>query len=134
MSMKIKLTSVSIDDYDKALKFYTQVLSFVKKRDIPLGAGARWITVVSPEDSDGTELLLEPNADYPAMKALKESLVKDGIPFTAFQVDDIQKEYARLKKLGVEFTMEPTNMGMSTVAIFNDTCGNLIQVFQITAG
>ncbi len=131
--MKIKLTSVSIDDYDKALKFYTEVLGFVKKKDIPLGSGARWITVVSPEDPDGTELLLEPNADYPAMKALKEALAKDGIPFTAFQVDDIQKEYARLKKLGVEFTMEPTNMGMTIMAVFNDTCGNLIQIYQVTA-
>ena len=132
--MKIKLTSVSIADYDKALKFYTEVLGFVKKHDIPLGQGARWLTVVSREEPDGTELLLEPNADYPAMKALKESLVKDGIPFTAFQVDDIQQEYARMKKLGVEFTMEPTNVGMSTVAIFDDTCGNLIQIFQVTAG
>ena len=129
--MRIKLTSVSIKDYDKALKFYTEVLGFVKKRDIPLGGGARWITVVSAEDPDGTELLLEPNADYPAMKALKESLVKDGIPFTAFQVDEIQREYARLKKLGVEFTMEPTNMGMTTIAVFNDTCGNLIQLYQV---
>src|SRR5919201_7106858 len=101
--MRIKLTSVSIDDYDKALKFYTEIMGFMKKRDIPLGNGARWITVVSPEEPEGTELLLEPNANYPAMKALKESLVQDGIPFTAFQVDDIQKEYARLKKLGVEF-------------------------------
>ena len=132
--MKIKLTSVSIADYDKALKFYTEVLGFVKKHDIPLGQGARWLTVVSREEPDGTELLLEPNADYPAMKALKESLVKDGIPFTAFQVDDIQQEYARMKKLGVEFTMEPTNVGMSIVAIFDDTCGNLIQIFQVTAG
>src|SRR5690349_5534613 len=131
--MKITVTSVSIDDYDKALKFYTDVLGFVLKRDIPLGAGARWITVVSPAAPDGTELLLEPNADYPAMKALKESLVKDGIPFTTFQVDDIQKEYERLKKLGVEFTMEPTNMGMTTVAVFDDTCGNLIQIHQVTA-
>src|SRR6185295_148782 len=102
--MKIKLTSVSIDDYDKALKFYTEVLCFVKKRDIPLGEGARWITVVSAEDPDGTELLLEPNAEYPAMKALREALNKDGIPYTAFQVNDIQKDYERLKKLGVEFT------------------------------
>ena len=133
MSMKIKLTSVWIDDYDKALKFYTEILGFLKKRDIPLGGGARWIPVVSAEDPDGTELLLEPNADYPAMRALKESLVKDGIPFTAFQVDEIQREYARLKKLGVEFTMEPTNMGMTTVAVFNDTCGNLIQLYQVTA-
>ena len=130
--MKIKLTSVSIDDYDKALKFYTEVLGFVKKKDVPLGEGARWITVVSPEDPDGTELLLEPNADYPAMKALKLSLVKDGIPFTAFQVDDIQKEYERLKKLGVKFTMAPTKMGETTQAILDDTCGNLIQIYQIT--
>ena len=130
--MKIALASVSIDDYDKALKFYTEVLGFELKRDIPLGSGARWITVVSPEDPDGTELLLEPNADYPAMKALKEALMKDGIPYTAFQVDDIQKEYDRLKKLGVEFAMEPTNMGMSTVAVFDDTCGNLIQIYQVT--
>lgn len=130
--MRIRLESVSIDDYDKALKFYTEVLGFVKKRDIPLGNGARWITVVSPEATDGTELLLEPNATYPAMKALKESLMKDGIPFTAFEVQDIQEECARLKKLGVEFTMEPTNMGMTTVAILNDTCGNLIQLYQVT--
>jgi predicted enzyme related to lactoylglutathione lyase len=129
--MKIKLTSVSIDDYDKALKFYTDVLGFVKKRDIPLGNGARWITVVSPEEPDGTELLLEPNADYPAMKALKESLVKDGMPFTAFQVVDVQKEYDRLKNKGVMFSMEPTDMGMSTVAVFDDTCGNLIQIYQV---
>jgi catechol 2,3-dioxygenase-like lactoylglutathione lyase family enzyme len=132
MSIKITLTSVSIDDYDKALKFYTEMLGFVKKRDIPLGQGARWLTVVSPAEPDGTELLLEPNADYPAMKALKEALVKDGIPFTAFQVGDIQKEYDRLKKLGVEFTMEPTNMGMVTAAVLDDTCGNLIQIYQMT--
>lgn len=129
--MKIKLTSVSIEDYDKALKFYTEVLGFVKKRDIPLGEGARWITVVSPEDPDGTELLLEPNADYPAMKALREALLKDGIPFTAFQVDDVQQEYDRMRSLGVEFTMEPTNMGMTSAAVFNDTCGNLIQIYQV---
>ncbi len=130
--MKIKLTSVSIDDYNKALKFYTEVMGFVKKHDIPLGGGARWLTVVSAEEPDGTELLLEPNAEYPAMKALKESLMKDGIPFTAFEVDDIQKEYERMKLLGVEFTMEPTNMGSTTVAVLNDTCGNLIQIYQMT--
>jgi len=131
--MRIKLASVPIDDYDKALKFYTEVMGFLKKRDIPLGAGARWITVVSPEEPEGTELLLEPNAGYPAMKALRESLVKDGIPFTAFEVRDIQAEYERMKNLGVEFTMEPTNMGMTTAAVFDDTCGNLIQIYQITA-
>jgi len=119
--MKIKLASVPIDDYDKALKFYTEVLGFAKKRDIPLGGGARWLTVVSPQESDGTELVLEPNSDYPAMKALKEALVKDGIPYTAFEVDDIQKEYLRLKRLGT-----------TTVAVFEDSCGNLIQIYQLT--
>ncbi|HRJ75532.1 MAG TPA: VOC family protein, partial [Anaerolineales bacterium] len=113
--MKIKLASVSIDDYDKAIKFYTEMMGFVLKRDIDLGNGARWITVVSPDEPNGTELVLEPNANYPAMKTLKESLMKDGIPFTAFEVNNIQKEYERMKKLGVEFTMEPTNMGQSTV-------------------
>jgi catechol 2,3-dioxygenase-like lactoylglutathione lyase family enzyme len=129
--MKIKLTSVSIDDYDKALKFYTEMMGFVKKHDIPLGEGARWITVVSPEEPNGTELLLEPNASYPAMKALKESLVKDGMPFTAFLVNDVQQEYERMRELGVEFTMEPTNMGMTTAAVLDDTCGNLIQIYQL---
>ena len=130
--MKIKLASVSIDKYDKAVKFYTEALGFILKRDIPLGNDARWITVVSPDEPNGVELVLEPNASYPAMKALKESLVRDGIPFTAFEVNNIQKEYERMKKLGVEFTMEPTNMGMTTAAIFDDTCGNLIQIYQIT--
>ena len=130
--MKIKLTSVPIDDYDKALKFYTEAMGFVKKRDIPLGDDARWITVVSPEEPDGTELLLEPNAGYPAMQALKQSLVRDGIPFTAFQVTDIQHEYERMKNLGVNFTMEPTDMGMTTAAVLDDTCGNLIQIYQMT--
>ena len=129
--MKIKLSSVPIGDYDKALKFYTEVMGFQLKRDIPLGDGARWITVVSPEEPDGVELLLEPNASYPAMKALKESLVKDGIPYTAFEVKDIQAEYERMKALGVEFTMEPTNMGMTTAAVLDDTCGNLIQIYQM---
>jgi catechol 2,3-dioxygenase-like lactoylglutathione lyase family enzyme len=132
--MKITVTSVSIDDYDKALKFYTHVMGFIKKRDIPLGQGARWLTVVSPDNPDGVELLLEPNADYPAMKALKETLVKDGIPFTMFEVDDVYAEYERLKGLGVEFTMEPTNMGSTIIAILDDTCGNLIQIYQMTPG
>ena len=131
--IKIKLESVSIDDYEKAINFYTNKLGFQLKRDIPLGQGARWITVVSPQEPDGTELLLEPNAQYPAMKALKEALVEDGIPFTAFEVDNVQREYERLKGLGVEFTMEPTDMGMSIVAILDDTCGNLIQLYQVTA-
>jgi catechol 2,3-dioxygenase-like lactoylglutathione lyase family enzyme len=128
--VKIKLTSVPVTNQDKALKFYTEVLGFAKKTDIPMGP-VRWLTVVSPEEPDGTELVLEPNGDYPAMKSLKEALVKDGIPFTAFQVDDIQKEYARLKKLGVVFTQEPTQAGPVTQAVFDDTCGNLIQMYQI---
>jgi catechol 2,3-dioxygenase-like lactoylglutathione lyase family enzyme len=131
--MKIKLASIPINDYDKALTFYTEVMGFVKKHDIPLGDGARWITVVSPEEPNGTELLLEPNADYPAMKALKESLVRDGIPFTAFLVGNVQEEYDRMKNVGVEFTMEPTNMGMTTAAVLDDTCGNLIQIYQLNA-
>jgi catechol 2,3-dioxygenase-like lactoylglutathione lyase family enzyme len=131
--MRIKLASVPITDYDKAVEFYTGVLGFELKRDIPLGNGARWITVVSPADPDGTELVLEPNSDYPAMKALKKALVKDGIPYTAFEVDNVQKEYDRLRGLGVEFTMEPTDMGMTTVAVLDDTCGNLIQIYQVTA-
>ena len=129
--MKIKLASVSIDDYDRAVKFYTEILGFVKKHDIPLGDGARWITVVSPEEPNGTELLLEPNATYPAMKALKEALVNDGIPFTAFLVNDVHQEYERMKAGGVEFTMEPTNLGTTTAAIFDDTCGNLIEIYQL---
>ncbi|HUF38137.1 MAG TPA: VOC family protein [Anaerolineales bacterium] len=132
--MKITLSSVPIDDYDKALHFYTEILGFQLKRDIPLGEGARWITVVSPEDPDGVELLLEPNAEYPAMKALKEALVKDGIPYTAFMVDDVHAEYERLKGLGVAFAMEPTDMGMTTVAMLDDTCGNFLQIYKMNAG
>lgn len=131
--IKIKLTSVSIDDYEKALHFYTEILGFEKKHDVPLGNGDRWITVVSPADPNGTELLLEPNAEYPAMKALKTALVSDGIPFTAFEVDDVQAEYERLRQLGVHFTMEPTNFGQSTAAAFDDTCGNLIQIYEVHA-
>lgn len=131
--MKIKLESVSIGDYDKALEFYIGMLGFVKKQDVEMGPGVRWLTVVSPEDPNGPELLLEPNATYPAMKALKESLMKDGIPFTAFEVTDVHGEYDRLKKKGVEFTMEPTVMGPTTMAILNDTCGNLIEIYQVNA-
>lgn len=130
--MRITLSSVPVQDQEKALKFYTEALGFVKKHDIPLGE-ARWLTVVSPEEPDGTELLLEPNSEYPAMKALKQALVEDGIPFTAFQVDDVYGEYNRLKELGVDFTMEPTNMGTTIAAIFDDTCGNLIQIYELTA-
>lgn len=128
--MRISVTSVSVGDQDKALRFYTEVLGFIPKLDIPLGE-ARWLTVVSPQDPNGVQLLLEPNAEYPAMKALKEALMADGIPFTAFMVDDVYVEYERLRGLGVEFTMDPTDMGMSVGAIFNDTCGNLIQISHL---
>lgn len=130
--MRIAFVSIPISDYEKALDFYTGKLGFVKKHDIPLGEGARWLTVVSPEEPNGPEIVLEPNAEYPAMKALKESLVNDGIPINAFEVKDIYAEYERLKALGVEFTMEPTTMGTTIMAILDDTNGNLIQIFQLT--
>jgi catechol 2,3-dioxygenase-like lactoylglutathione lyase family enzyme len=126
--MKIKLTNVFVDDQDKALKFYTEVLGFVKKRDFPVGE-YKWLTVVSPDEQDGTELLLEPS-DNPATKAFKKAVFEQGITMASFLVDDIQKEYERLKGLGVRFTMEPTNLGTSKVAVFDDTCGNYIQIFQ----
>ncbi len=129
--MKISLSSLPVTDQEHALKFYTDKLGFVKKHDIPLGE-ARWLTLVSPQEPNGTELLLEPNGEYPTMKALKQALVADGIPYTAFLVDDIQAEYQRLEDTGVEFTMEPTNMGTTIAAIFKDTCGNLIQIYQLT--
>lgn len=126
--MKIRLSSVYVDELDKALKFYTEVLGLVKKTDIPAGK-YRWLTVVSPEEPDGTELLLEPS-DNPATKTFKKALFEQGIPLTQFAVEDIQKEYERMKKLGVNFTMETTKMGPVTVAVFDDTCGNLIQIVQ----
>ncbi len=126
--MKIKLNSVFVEDQDKALKFYTEVLGFVKKKEIPLGE-FKWLTVVSPEEPDGTELVLEPNSN-PATKTFQSAIFKQGIPLTAFAVDDIQKEYSRMKKLGVVFTTEPTKTGAATVAVFEDTCGNLIQLYQ----
>jgi catechol 2,3-dioxygenase-like lactoylglutathione lyase family enzyme len=124
--MRINLASVLVDDQDKALRFYTEVLGFKPKADVPVGEH-RWITVVSPEDPDGTELLLEPDA-HPAAKPFKEALVADGIPFTAFAVDDVRAEFERLRGLGVRFTQEPTEMGPVTTAVFDDTCGNLIQI------
>ena len=124
--MKITITSVLVDDQQKALEFYTQRLGFVTKRDIPLG-DARWLTVVSPEDPAGTELLLEPDG-HPAARPFKEALVADGIPFTSFTVHDVRAEFHRLKDLGVRFTQEPTEMGPVTTAVFDDTCGNLIQM------
>jgi catechol 2,3-dioxygenase-like lactoylglutathione lyase family enzyme len=125
--MRIHLTSVFVDDQDKALAFYTDVLGFVKKTEVPLGEGVRWLTVVSPEDPDGTELLLEPD-QHPAAKEFKQAIVADGIPLTSFAVDDVRSEYARLQGLGVRFTQEPLEMGPVTTAVLDDTCGNLIQI------
>jgi catechol 2,3-dioxygenase-like lactoylglutathione lyase family enzyme len=124
--MRINVTSVLVDDQEKALRFYTDVLGFVKKRDIPLGE-ARWLTVVSPDDPDGTELLLEPD-EHPAAAPFKEALVSDGIPFTSFAVEDVHAEFDRLRSLGVRFTQEPAEMGPTTTAVLDDTCGNLIQI------
>ncbi|HXO18491.1 MAG TPA: VOC family protein [Thermoanaerobaculia bacterium] len=126
--MKIQLTSVLVEDQDKALQFYTEVLGFVKKQDMPVGK-FKWLTVVSPEGPDDVELLLEPN-ENPAAKTFQQALFQQGIPATAFAVDDIQAEHERLKKLGVVFKTEPTKMGPVTIAVFADTCGNLIQIYQ----
>jgi catechol 2,3-dioxygenase-like lactoylglutathione lyase family enzyme len=126
--MRITVTSVLVDDQEKALRFYTDILGFQKKVDVPLGS-ARWLTVVSPQDPDGTELLLEPD-EHPAARPFKEAMVADGIPFTSFGVDDVAAETSRLQRLGVRFTQEPTQMGPVTTAVFDDTCGNLIQIAQ----
>jgi catechol 2,3-dioxygenase-like lactoylglutathione lyase family enzyme len=125
--MKIHLTSVFVDDQAKAEHFYTEILGFVKKHDVPVGPGARWLTVVSPDEHGGTELLLEP-AGHPAVKPYRDALVADGIPLAQFAVEDVQAEYERLSGLGVTFTQEPQEMGPVTTAVFDDTCGNLIQI------
>ncbi|MGQ9426459.1 VOC family protein [Gilvimarinus sp. F26214L] len=126
--MRIKLNSIFVDDQDKALQFYTEILGFIKSKEIQAGE-FRWLTVVSPEGPQDVELVLEPNAN-PAAKTFQQSLFEQGIPLTAFEVDDVKAEYERLKDLGVRFTMEPTDMGEVTIAIFADTCGNLIQLYQ----
>jgi catechol 2,3-dioxygenase-like lactoylglutathione lyase family enzyme len=127
--MRIYITSVLVDDQEKALTFYTEVLGFVKKTDIPMGEH-RWLTVVSPEDPEGTELLLEPDG-HPAAGPFKRALVEDGIPFTSFAVSDVHREYERLRAAGVRFTQEPVEMGGVTMAVFDDTCGNLIQIVNV---
>jgi catechol 2,3-dioxygenase-like lactoylglutathione lyase family enzyme len=124
--MRINLASVLVDDQEKALRFYTDVLGFVKKQDVPTGAH-RWLTVISPEAPDGVELLLEPD-EHPAARPFKAALVEDGVPYTSFAVADVQSEFDRLKAAGVVFTQEPTTMGPVTTAVFDDTCGNLIQI------
>jgi catechol 2,3-dioxygenase-like lactoylglutathione lyase family enzyme len=124
--MRITVTSVLVDDQRKALRFYTEILGFVLKHDIPLGEHS-WITVVSPDAPDGIELVLEPD-EHPAARPFKRALVEDGIPFTSFAVTDVDAEYERLLGLGVRFTQPPINMGPVTTAVLDDTCGNLIQI------
>ncbi|MCT1401301.1 VOC family protein [Paenibacillus sp. p3-SID867] len=126
--MKIMVTSLFVEDQDNALEFYSEKLGFVKKEDVPVGE-FRWITLVSPDKQDGTELLLEPN-NHPAAKEYQKKIYADGIPATMFGVADINKEYKRLLEQGVKFTMEPTKMGELTIAVFDDTCGNLIQIVE----
>lgn len=130
--MKIVVTSVLVNDQAKAHRFYTEILGFQTKTDMDLGGGARWLTVVSVDAPDGVELLLEPDG-HPAAKPWKAALVEDGIPYTSFGIDDCQAEYERLSRLGVVFTQPPTKMGPVITAVFDDTCGNLIQMAQITA-
>ncbi|ANH95202.1 MULTISPECIES: VOC family protein [unclassified Streptomyces] len=124
--MRIHLSSVFVDDQEKALRFYTEVLGFVKKHDVPVGPD-RWLTVVSAEEPDGTELLLEPSG-HPAVRPYKSALVQDGIPATSFAVDDVHAEFERLRGLGVRFVQEPLETGPVTTAVLDDTCGNLIQL------
>ncbi len=126
MTVRINLASVLVDDQEKALRFYTDVLGFVKKTEVPMGEH-RWITVVSPEAPDGVELVLEPDG-HPAVRPYTEALVADGIPFTSFAVPDVHAEFDRLKGLGVTFTQEPASMGPATTAVLDDTCGNLIMI------
>jgi catechol 2,3-dioxygenase-like lactoylglutathione lyase family enzyme len=130
--MRINVTSVMVDDQHRALRFYTEVLGFVKKTEIPLGEHA-WITVVSPDSPDGIELVLEPD-EHPAVRPFKQALLEDGIPFTSFAVDDVAAEHERLVALGVRFTQPPIDMGPVTTAVFDDTCGNLIQIAAQNTG
>jgi catechol 2,3-dioxygenase-like lactoylglutathione lyase family enzyme len=127
--MRIKLTSIMVDDQDKAERFYTGTFGFTKKHDVPVGDGLRWLTVVSPDGPGDLELSLEPNAN-PAAKTFQEAMFKQKIPLAAFEVADIRKEFDRLKKAGVVFTQDPTPAGPVTIAVCSDTCGNLIQLYQ----
>jgi catechol 2,3-dioxygenase-like lactoylglutathione lyase family enzyme len=127
--MRIQLTSIMVNDQDKALKFYTEVLGFRKKKEFPVGE-YKWLTVTSPEGPDDIELSLEPNAN-PAAKTFQQAMFAQSIPLAAFAVDNLEKEYARLKALNVVFTREPTRSGPVAIAVFSDTCGNLIQLYQV---
>jgi catechol 2,3-dioxygenase-like lactoylglutathione lyase family enzyme len=124
--VRINIAAVFVDDRDKALSFYTKVLGFEKKTEIPLGE-ARWLTGVSPEEPEGTELLLESDG-HPAARPFKTALVEDGIPYTSFAVEDVDAEFERLQEAGVRFTQEPVEMSGVTMAVLDDTCGNLIQI------
>lgn len=129
--MKVTLISIPVRDQEKALKFYTEKLGFIKKKDIPLGGGNRWLTLVSAEWQEGPELLLEPAPNhFEPCKVYQDALMDAGIPYTQFDVEDVQYEYARLANLGIEFSMKPTEMGTVKVAVFNDTCGNNIQLVE----
>lgn len=130
--MRIRVIGIPVQDQAKALKFYTKILGFIKKRDVPLGEGNRWLTVVAKEEQDGPELLLEPAPNHfePA-EAYQKALYDAGIPYTQFRVDDVQKEYERLIKLGVEFSVKPTEMGTTRIAVFDDTCGNKMQIVEM---
>lgn len=127
--MRINITSVMVDDQSKAREFYTETLGFQIKHDVEVGEGAFWLTLVSPENPDGTELLLEP-LGHPAAKPFQQALYADGVPLTQFAVDDVQAEFDRLSGLGVRFTMEPMTVEGTTLAVFDDTCGNLIQIIE----
>ena len=129
--MRIHLTSVFVDDQAAALDFYTDVLGFELRHDIPVGGGARWLTVGSPEDPDGAQLLLEPSG-HPAVAPYRDALIADGIPLAQFAVEDVRAEHERLSRRGVRFTQPPTDLGEVTVAVFDDTQGNLIQIADRT--
>ena len=128
--MRIRLESVPVSDQDHALRFYTEKLGFVPKRDIPMGHGARFLTVVSPEEPDGTELMLEPCGEHPATKTFKQAIYSEGIPITAFLVEDCRAEFQRLTELGVEFKGEPSDTGDAVMAVLDDTCGNLVMIYD----
>ena len=130
--MKVKVIGIPVQDQEKALKFYTEKLGFIKKIDIPLSEGNRWLTVVSKEEQDGPEILLEPSPiHFAPAKVYQKALFDAGIPYTQFYVDDVQQEYARLVEIGVEFSLKPTEMGTVKIAVFNDTCGNNIQIVEM---
>lgn len=132
--MKVKVIGIPVQDQEKALQFYTKKLGFIKKHDVPLGENNRWLTVVSKEEPDGVEVLLEPSPNhFEPSKTYQKALFEAGIPYTQFNVDDVQEEYERLINLDVEFSMKPTEMGNVKIAILDDTCGNKIQLIEMVS-